>query len=328
MMNDECGIMNRVSSRATGPELKPGVVRTMDSFRIMRATSRGRRLIFIVHLSSFIFFLAGCGGTGSHRLVNARLGSDGDASALLSQGGVSRIFAQAGARPPAWDGLLLDNRGTTRADNLRLWGFGPADPIEPFTGGFSPFSLMPGERFFCRVTAPGGNSPSMLSGAFLWQMPVDARAAGTCIEAMQYGQVEPGRGIVLRPVEGEAWVQFAVNGPFEQQSARLGWSAEPAGKVTVMVSVEAGSWGQIGSAGDTWLKPLDISAPIKGRRQFRVKFMTPRGTGEVAIGKLRIERELSTAGRFQQWAAGRNEAIVAFDAPKGALLEFKLMKTE
>lgn len=300
----------------------------MDSFQEMRAATRGRRLIFIVQLSAFIILLAGCGGARSHRFVNARVSAAGEASALLSQGGVSRILAQAGARPPKWDGVLLDNRGTTRVDNLRLWGFGPTDLIEPFTGGFSPFSLMPGERFFCRVTVPGGTSPSVLGGAFLWQMPVDARAVENCVDAMQSGRVEPGRGIVLRPAKGEAWVQLEVSAPFEHQSARLGWSVEPAGRVTVMVSVEAGSWGQIGSVGDTWLKPLDISATIKGRRRFRVKLLAPRGTGEVVIGKLRIERELSTAGQFRQWTAGGNEAIVAFDAPKGALLEFKLMRTE
>ncbi len=278
-----------------------------------------------------LFLLAsgavGCAG-GGQRLVGARLTADGAAAALLSQGGLSRIFVQAGAHPPGWDGVLLDNRGTSRIENLRLWGFGPDGLIEPFTGVFSPFSLMPGERFLCRVTAAGGLTPGTLGGSFLWQMPVDARGAENCIAAMQSGRVEPGRGIVLRPAKGEAWVELAVDAPFEHQSARLGWSVEPAGKITVMVSVEEGSWGQASSMGDTWLKPLDVSATIKGRRWFRVKLLTPRGRGEVVIGKLRLERELAAPGQFRQWSAGRNETSVAFDAPRGALLDVKLLKTE
>lgn len=252
----------------------------------------------------------------------------GEASALLTQGGVNQVLIQAGPNKPAWDAFLLDNRGTSRIAELRFWGFGQTDLVAPFTGSFSPFALMPGERFFCRVNVAGGNLPSVLGGTFLWQMPVDSRAIETCVDEMQSGRVEPGRGIVLQPVKREAWVQFAVEAPFEHQTARVAWQAEPAGAITVMVSIEAGSWGQIGSAGDTWLKPLDVSASIRGRRRFWVKLMAPRGSHEVAIRKLRIERELSTAGQFRQWSAGRNEAIMSFDAPRGALLDFKLMKTE
>ncbi|MCE5230212.1 hypothetical protein LLG95_11515 [bacterium] len=283
----------------------------------------------ILVLLSCAVLVAGCAGTGARRFVNAQVSAEGDASVTLTQGGMSQVLVQAGPKPSRWDGVLLDNRGTSRIDNVRLWGMGPVDLVQAATGSFSPFGLLPRERFFCRAAAAGTMSSSGLSGTFLWQMPVDPQAIDACIDSLHKGKIEPGRGIVLRPGKGEAWVQLAVNAPFEHDRARLGWQVAPARAVLVMVSLDGRSWGQIGSAAsDAWLRPLDLSATIKGSRRFYVRLLAPPSSGEVVIGKLRLERELSAVGQIREWRAGINEVSIAFDAPRGALLEMKLIKAE
>ncbi|MEN6626647.1 MAG: hypothetical protein ABFD69_10510 [Candidatus Sumerlaeia bacterium] len=263
---------------------------------------------------------AGCALSRGVHIAQARATEAGVVSATLSQGGISQILADAGRGQPAWDGVLLENRGSSRIGDIRLWGAGPVDLIAPTAGSFSPFTLKPGERFLCRETQGG------LEGSFLWTMPVDAAAAAAGIQRIRHGRLEPGRGVVLQPKGGEAWVQLVVDAPFDHTGARIGWESQPSRALTAYVSLDGRAWGQaVGSTGEAWLKPLDVSATVKGKRRFWVRLTTPAGKSEVVVGKLRIERDAAAIGHIRPFRPGINESAIAFDAPRGALMEFKLL---
>lgn len=273
-------------------------------------------------LAALLFALPVCLAACSRgmQFVTARVSPEGEASATLSEGGVHQVLINPGRQTPRWDGFMLDNQGASRVQNVRLWGIGPIDLIAPTTGSFTPFTLRPGERFLCRETPQG------LEGSFLWQMPVDPAAATAGIERLHRGRIEPGRGIVMRPAGGEAWVQIAVDAPFDHTGARLGWEVRPPKALSAWASVDGRAWGQVGgSPAGTWLKPLDISSAIQGKRRFWVRLLAPAGTGEIVVEKLRLERDILAVGHIRAWRPGINESTIAFDAPKGALLEFKLL---
>ncbi len=268
-----------------------------------------------------------CAGP-AFRFIEARADERGEVSALLSEGGVNQLLVRV--EPGAsegWNGLLFDNRGLEPVRELRAWGVSAVDLLQPpagVTAPFESFTLLPGERMFISQPEPG-----RLRASLLWHLPADPRAVVASFSGQRRPRVEPGQDIILR-AGGNSWVSWEIQVPFELSSARLGWQSAPARALEVWVSVDGKMWARVGglSAGaDPWREPIDLTSAVKGQTGFFVRLATKPGgeTGEVALSRVRIEATAESGGGFRPWRRGINEVAIGFEAPRGAMLETRLL---
>jgi len=292
-------------------------------------------------LAGAALLAGGCGGPRPS-FLDARPGQGGEVRATVTRPGLSRILVSRPRATPPWKRLVLGNCGPGILRAIKLWDLaGGEDTLivkgkEEREAGFTPFSLLPDERFVCMADEAEAG-PGVLKGAFYWEMPP---AAGRIQASLRLRNAEVGAGrVTLKPAGGEAWLELHFDAPMPHTAARLAWQTRSAtSRAQVWINTEGGVWARLPETRTIvgWLNPLDLSTSARGQRRLWIRLAyapSQEGHGEAGAGgpptltitRIRVERECKGPGSLRKWRQGLNELSLQFTAAQEPRLDVQLL---